>query len=203
MNTPSNDNNIHVQTDQPVHITYEKECTTLTNNPNENTNNNYSENTFTQEDSISIQSSLDSTTLLTPKVNIHWGDDIEIPTDSQHIRIYFQNINSISNKTMKKWNTIIDNMKKFDCSIFGLAETCVDWDNPQTKERYNKSLRNKCKSNRLTGSKNKCKKFSNQIPGGTLTATIGNISARVQGPRIYSRSKTVRKMERSKNAPTK
>ena len=116
-----------------------------------------------------------------PYENKGWGDSIEIPPESNHFRIYYQNINSISNRSMTKWQKNIDTITNYKCDIFGLSETCVDWDDKLTKSRYENKLRQSHNFSKIIGSTNRAKKLSSFIPGGTMTATVGNWTGRVTG----------------------
>jgi hypothetical protein len=64
-----------------------------------------------------------------------WGDNLQ-QKQNKDTRILFQNINGLSTKNLSKWKTSLEWLKKNDTDIVGLAEPCINVQNPRTLSKY-------------------------------------------------------------------
>jgi hypothetical protein len=68
-----------------------------------------------------------------------WGDNM-YPKQQNHTRIYFQNINGVSTKDYSKWLATLDWLRSNEVDIIGLAEPCLNTQDPLVKQSYNSKL---------------------------------------------------------------
>ena len=113
--------------------------------------------------------------------NVPWGDSINFK--HQHtFRLYFQNINGIQLHLPEKWENIIKtSMEEMHSDIVGFCETCLNWKLPhirkQLQQLNTKYLKTKIN---ITHSNNRTHSTSSFLPGGTLLATKGHWTGRIQ-----------------------
>jgi hypothetical protein len=70
-----------------------------------------------------------------------FGDSADIKRAGT-TRLYFQNLNSMAlSAGFQKWTTTVQCLEQLKCDIFGFAETCTNWKQPQTKSRALSTLR--------------------------------------------------------------
>ena len=113
--------------------------------------------------------------------NLPWGDSINFK-QQYTFRLYFQNINGIQLHHPEKWENIIKtSMDEMHCDIVGFCETCLNWKLPyirkQLQQLNTKYLKTKI---HITHSNNKTHSTSPFLPGGTLLATKGHWTGRIQ-----------------------
>ena len=113
--------------------------------------------------------------------NIPWGDSIKTKQQNT-IRIYFQNVNGVQLHLPEKWeNMIKTSMEELNSDIVGFCETSLNWKLPYIRKKL-QQLNKKhltIKTN-ITHSNNKAHSPSSFLPGGTLLATKGHWTGRIQ-----------------------
>lgn len=116
-----------------------------------------------------------------PTTNLIWGDDLSSPKPDHHTRIFFQNIFGLRLTTdgTNKWIDCLQHMHHHQCDIFGFAETHCNWTRNRVRQKITKTAAQFLPQFRMTTSKNSYIHDSDYLPGGTLTATHGPWSGRL------------------------
>ena len=122
-------------------------------------------------------------TIISPankKDNKPIGDTLNNDEVSNTFRIYFQNINGVTaGKGTGKWDNILQTMVKKNVSIFGLAETNIEWNNHKLSSRLKAKVRRTCQHANIATSTSSIQSATAYKPGGTSTIAIKQWTGRI------------------------
>jgi hypothetical protein len=136
----------------------------------------YSTNTITK-DEVKIKKPNTTTSLCRNVCNLTKGNTLGKKSDDA-TRLIFQNINSVQPKTTDKWRATIERMHHMKADIVGLAETCINWNKNDIRQRYKKILTKQFKNSNMVTSKIHNKLDTVCLPGGTATVSVNSIVSR-------------------------
>jgi hypothetical protein len=79
-----------------------------------------------------------------------------------------------------KWKAILRYTKTRQIDILGMAETCANWSKKKIQHQIRTETRHIYSHSAMYFSNNATKNKGNYLPGGTMQATVGQWSSRVQ-----------------------
>jgi hypothetical protein len=107
------------------------------------------------------------------------GDTLD-EKQSDHLRVMFQNINSLRPNTTDKWDATIRQMFEFKADIVGLCETCTNWKNRTLKKLFQLKANRILKNPVITTTTTTLNYIDNYLPGGCCQITSNSWTTRCE-----------------------
>jgi ribonuclease HI len=98
--------------------------------------------------------------------------------DKKDLRIYYQNINSLSPPNVNKWKDTITRMNELSTDIVGLSETSVNWEKNKLQQKFQQVLNKDNRNHKMVVSSIKTILTNDYLPGGTAAMINGKWSSR-------------------------
>jgi hypothetical protein len=122
---------------------------------------------------------IEQDTLIRILINDIKGDTLD-EKQPDHLRIMFQNINSLRPNTTDKREATIRQIFEFKADIIGLCETCTNWKNRSLKKLFQLKANRILKNPVITTTTTTLNYEDNYLPGGCCQITANSWTSRCE-----------------------
>lgn len=139
-----------------------------------------SEGSSTTEDPCNAENLIDQTEPTVPhhSEDGHYGTSI-FTKNKKCIQLYFQNVKLSASITMAAWNNLGAAIQDLQADLFGISESCLNWDSPELLVQSKMQLRKHLRHHIINTSRAQEPTPTLYQPGGTCTVIMDNLTERI------------------------